>query len=298
MQLWSVRVIAWLTWQAQGGMGRDVGSGGPKSDDDGEVEVGTDYAWVLKMRQLLRAEEHEGALAADGGLEELVRGLHGLRSDGGRLDGDELVFLVQRLGPAMHVVIEDEGLQGMLTVDQAVAIRLYTVEYPSVYSAMNGVLSCPKRREGVRAVSAELLQAVPFIRFLHAALKALPARFRYSGRCYRGIRHVFPSMRDHDVARHYRGKESLFFYEFKSASTAKALMVEDRFCGRTGARTIFEIDAVCGYSIEALSHFGAQEKEVLFPPLAEFKFVSCAQLCDPDGPNDLGPDIVVLQQVA
>ncbi len=58
------------------------------------------------------------------------------------------------------------------------------------------------------------------------------------------------------------------------------------------------MDATWGYSIEALSRFGAQEKEVLFPPGAEFEFVSCAQLCDPHGPYDLGPDIVVLRQIA
>jgi hypothetical protein len=275
--------------------GAGVGQAG---DENGDVDVGADVAWVLQLRQLLRRPV-AGIAAGANELEEAVRGLHGLKSHGGAaLDGDELVYLVRGLRAAMHEVIEREGLQGIITVDQAVAIRAYTEEYPPLFAAMNAVMSSPNRRKGPHGVSEDLHRALAFIRLLLRALKALPARYTFTGRCYRGIRHVYPSPRDHDVARHYRGKPTVYFYEFKSTSTSKSVMVEDRFCGRHGARTIFEIDATCGYSIEAFSRYGAQEKEVLFPPGSEFKFVTCAQLCDPFGPNDLGPDIVVLQQVA
>jgi hypothetical protein len=268
------------------------------SEGDENGDVGENISWALKLRKLLSSKAAAGSESASGNLEEAVLSLRGLDSEYGALDAAELLFLVQRLRPAMQRVIQQEGLQGTLTVDQAVAIRVYTVDYPSVYSAINGVMFSPDRRNGKEGVSSELLQAVPYIHFLLGALRALPPQYRYQGRCYRGIRWVFPSPQDHDVVRHFHGKSTLFFYEFKSTSTDKSLMIKPRFCGRTGARTIFEINAVCGYRIEAFSDFGKEESEVLIPPLSEFRIVSCTQLCDPDGPKDLGPDIVVLDQIA
>ncbi len=53
-----------------------------------------------------------------------------------------------------------------------------------------------------------------------------------------------------------------------------------------------------GYKINMFSHYGEQEKEVLFPPFSRFCFVCCSQNCHPDGSDDLGADMIVLQQTA
>jgi hypothetical protein len=76
-------------------------------------------------------------------------------------------------------------------------------------------------------------------------------------------------------------------------------MYQERFCGKTGPRTIFTIDAKCGYKIELFSDLGP-EAEVLFPPLTKLQVTNSMKHCDPlcIADNDAGlPDQICLKQV-
>jgi hypothetical protein len=77
-------------------------------------------------------------------------------------------------------------------------------------------------------------------------------------------------------------------------------MYQERFCGKTDPRTIFTIDAKCGYKIELFSDFGGAEAEVLFPPLTKLQVTNSMKHCDPQClvDKDAGlPDQICLKQV-
>ena len=61
-------------------------------------------------------------------------------------------------------------------VDYAIAIHVYTLEDPSVYRVVNRAMFNPNRRQGIGGVSAELRACLPYIKFLDAALAALPLK--------------------------------------------------------------------------------------------------------------------------
>jgi hypothetical protein len=266
----------------------------PRAKGDESGELGIDIAWMMVLKRAVDAESPAKHV------EETLECLRGLPTGvgSGVLDADILLGMVPIQRINVLDIINKKGLAGRVSADHAIAIWLYTLEYPSVYRAINTAMFCRHRRTAEGGISEHLEQAMPFIRYLNHALKSLPEEFHFKGRCFRGIRHVFPSPEEHDLPKHFVGKITVFFYEFKSATQDKELMLEDRYCGRRGARTIIEIDAVQGYKIDMFSQFGDQEKDVLFPPLSMFRFVSCSQNCHPNGSDDLRADIVVLQQVA
>jgi hypothetical protein len=63
-------------------------------------------------------------------------------------------------------------------------------------------------------------------------------------------------------------------------------MYDERFCGHTGARTIFTITAKRAYSIEKFSFYGESEAEVLFLPLSSFTVKTVLKQCDPKMVHD------------
>ena len=77
-------------------------------------------------------------------------------------------------------------------LDFAIAIHLYTLADPAVHKVINKAMFNPTRRQpgggaaaapgGAGGVSAELTMCLPFIRFLEAALEALPAAYLFRGR--------------------------------------------------------------------------------------------------------------------
>jgi hypothetical protein len=168
--------------------------------------------------------------------EDAVRCLHGLPTGvgSGVLDAELLLemVLIQRVN-ALDI-IEKNGLVGKVPADYAIAIWLYTLEHPSIYKAINAAMFDKHRRDTAGGISAHLRQAMPFIRYLNHALRSLPEEFHFKGRCFRGIRYVFPSPDEHDVVKNFVGKKTVYFYEFKSATQDKRLMFEERYCGRRG----------------------------------------------------------------
>ena len=265
----------------------------PRAHGDESGDVGVDITWAAQLKYLLAS-----GVPVVQDLLQAVHSLHGLpnNSQGSALDSDFIAYMIEEHRPNMQKLIKNKGWEGLVLVDHALAIWLYTIEHPSIYSAINEAMFSPSRRVGAGGASPQLQQAMPFIRYLNRALLSLPQELHFQGTCFRGIRWVFPSPQDHDLKKHFSNRATLFFYEFKSSTQDRSVMGEERFCGRTGARTIFQIEAMTGYKIDAFSHFGEKEKEVLFPPLSKFEVVSFSQFCEPDS-SDVAPDIIVLKQV-
>ena len=110
------------------------------------------------------------------------------------------------------------------------------------------------------------------IKYLDTALEEAPAKFEFSGRCQRGVKYVYPSPEDHDPERHFFAGKEVTWYKFNSASVEFKTMYMEQFCGKSGPRTIFNVEGVRGVSIAPFSEF-ADEAEVLFRPNTRLKVV-------------------------
>ena len=196
-------------------------------------------------------------------------------------------------------------------LDYAVAIYLYTLAYPAVFSVVDAAMFNPSRRvvtgapAGAAAISVELRACMRYIKFLDAALEALPPAYVFVGEVRRGVQWVYPSPERHDPKSYFAPGATLMWYEFKSTSREQEVMTRAHFCGvAAGPRTIFTIDACRGYSIEKFSYFQGttSEFEVLFRPLSQFAVVHAQKnIIDPRETTSIErsgfPDAIALRQV-
>eukprot|EP01047_Picozoa_sp_COSAG01_P028198 COSAG01_NODE_1887_length_8982_cov_15.771474_4_plen_441_part_00 len=228
--------------------------------------VGDDVEWARHLGRLLDVESlAPSALEAVRPMAAL-----GLIDDLGRVER----MLRDRRAP-MRAILRAQGC-AEFNVEFALAIWLYTLENPAVYRALNGAMHAPERLSAGGAVSENLRAVLPLAKLLQTALENAPDKFRYYGRCHRGVKFAFTaggkaaSVHDHEPAAYYPVGRQFHWFEFKSASIEHDTMYTDAFCGDRGPRTIFEIEGVRGVLVEAFSAVGS-EKEVLFPPLSRFE---------------------------
>jgi hypothetical protein len=254
------------------------------------AEMGTDYGWKFTLRK----DIDETPLASN-----LLEAARPMESVG--LDMAMFAAVIDDARPSMVAKLTLHGLDlDTFLISFAMSIYAYTLENPSLYRIVNGQMFDLKRSEGPGGVSAGLRACLPYIKYLEESLKALPEEFRFVGRCYRGVKWTFPSPQNHDPESYFHEGHQLFWYEFKSTSRVVSTMYQECFCGKTGPRTIFTIDAKCGYKIELFSDFGGAEAEVLFPPLTKLQVTNSMKHCDPLClvNKDAGlPDQICLKQV-
>ncbi|CAF1102904.1 unnamed protein product, partial [Didymodactylos carnosus] len=135
-----------------------------------------------------------------------------------------------------------------LTVDEAAAIRLYTLEWPnrtpSVYSLIN---------EGLRGESHETIRPwLGYLKLLITALENLPS---VSGLVYRGVKE--------NLSQEYSEGTKCIWWAVSSCT--ESIKVLEQFLGRQGPRTIFIIQCIKGKVIRQHSYF-QQENEIVLPP--------------------------------
>ena len=239
-------------------------------------DVGDDDGWSQHLASAIDGTPLEPTL------EDAVRPMSGLlfgTSDGRRqkLDFGEVKGLLRQKRREMAGIIrrELEGCEGSISEDCALAIYLYTVDRPfRLFNLVNSRMCAPGRFDPTApgGLSSELRKCLPYIKFLRHALLSLPGKYRFKGRCFRGVKWAFPRVgwepdgtwsTDHDLERHYPPGRKFRWYEFKSASTIHATMYMDCFCGVSGPRTIFFIEGVLGFRIQPFSAI-VTEHEVLF----------------------------------
>jgi hypothetical protein len=111
-----------------------------KGDENGDL--GVDAAWVQRLRREMRSEPRGERIS----LREALLMMHGLKTSTGVIDGQDLVELVEMHRPNMEDLLEKKGWLGRISVDAALAIWLYTLEYPSIYKAINEAMFAHNRR--------------------------------------------------------------------------------------------------------------------------------------------------------
>ncbi|CAF3750138.1 unnamed protein product [Rotaria sp. Silwood1] len=138
-----------------------------------------------------------------------------------------------------------------LTPDESAAIHLYTMQWqkphPSLYTLLNETLRSEQR-----------IDLIPWFLYLKLFLTALYKLPSIKDTIWRGIRG--------DVNNQY--KTDQIWWGISSCTDTMEVM--ERFVGRSGVRTLFNIEAVNGKAIKAHSHF-PRENEILLMPGTYFK---------------------------
>ena len=165
--------------------------------------IGVDAIWKRRLtRALADTPLAQNALEAVAPLVDLLEGA----------DLDDLEAVIDDKRAEWRDELYSDGgvfkLPRTYQLDFAIAIHLYTLADPAVHKVINKAMFNPTRRQsgggaaaapgGAGGVSAELTKCLPFIRFLDAALEALPAAYLYRGRVRRGVQWCYPSPERHD----------------------------------------------------------------------------------------------------
>jgi hypothetical protein len=148
-----------------------------------------------------------------------------------------------------------------LTNDESASILLYTLEWEpkdrSFYVILNDTL---------QAADRDLLN--PWFLYLRLIMTSL-AKIPSESHCftvYRGIKM--------DLSAQYPKGSIVLWWGFSSCTTSLELLTDERFLGRSGTRTQFNIECYSGKSIKSLS-LNPEEEEVLLPPARQFEVISC-----------------------
>ena len=165
----------------------------------------------------------------------------------------------ERTGPA-------EGL----TRDQSASIMLYSLEWSpkekSFYYVLNKFLCATDRNK--------LKPWFLYLKLLITSLSKLPTTV---GTVYRGVRENLHSA--------YPKDSIVFWWGFSSCTKSVDVLQAKEFLGKTGTRTMFNIECHSGRDIAQHSFFQT-EKEVLLLPARQFQVV---------GSLDPGNDLHIIQ---
>ncbi|CAF4314152.1 unnamed protein product [Rotaria sp. Silwood2] len=136
--------------------------------------------------------------------------------------------------------------QDNLTPDESAAIHLYTMQWqkphPSLYTLLNQTLRSEQR-----------IDLIPWFLYLKLLLTALYKLPSIKDMIWRGIRG--------DVNNQYRTDQ--IWWGISSCTDTMEVM--ERFVGRSGVRTLFNIETINGKSIKAHSHFPSENEVLLMP---------------------------------
>jgi hypothetical protein len=145
-----------------------------------------------------------------------------------------------------------------LTIDESASIRLYTKEWPkgqkSLYSEMNRVLR-DANRENVK-------KYFRYIKLFITSLCKIPSTQR---KLFRGVKL--------NLSDQYRQGQSIIWWAFSSCTDRIEVLEKPQFCGKTGERTIFEIQCVSTKDVRKHSAF-PQECELLLIAATQLKVIS------------------------
>jgi len=143
--------------------------------EDGQVLA--DHAWARRLRRAIADEPLAGSLIA------ACASLARVGIDTDLLEG---IVCEQELDWRRQKKLEGLGLPDSF-MNFALAIYVYTLTFPAVYTAVNRAMHTPERYAG-QDLSPELQACLPYIRFLDTALERLPEAFIFRGRVHRGVR--------------------------------------------------------------------------------------------------------------
>ncbi|CAF1436896.1 unnamed protein product [Adineta steineri] len=181
-----------------------------------------------------------------------------------------LISLEEAIDPLISLVPEVERMawtvkqnyfdaQNGLTNDEAASILLYTMEWEpkqkSFYIILNNTL---------QAANRQLLKPwFLYLRLIMTSLDKLPSD---SNRLtvYRGVKL--------DLSTQYPKGSTVTWWGFSSCTTSVGVLSNDQYLGRSGTRTLFNIDCSSAKSVKQYSLY-PEEDEVLLPPARQFQVI-------------------------
>ncbi|CAF3935198.1 unnamed protein product [Adineta steineri] len=146
-----------------------------------------------------------------------------------------------------------------LTQDESASIMVYSMEWEPheecLYFALNATLRSEDRRK--------LKPWFSYLKLILTALEKLP-----STRCYafRGV--------NLNLSEQYTDGKTFVWWGFSSCTTSMGVLENEQFLGKTGQRTMFNIECDSGRDISRHSYFQS-EKEVLLLAARQFIVISC-----------------------
>ena len=146
-----------------------------------------------------------------------------------------------------------------LTPDESASIMLYTYESEphedSLYVILNTALRSEQRQK--------LKPWFSYLRLVLTGLARLPSERRFVNR---GVRE--------DLRPQYPKGKSFIWWGFSSCTSSVDALECEQFFGKTGTRTLFQIDCYSGKDVKSHS-FIQQEEEILLLPARQFVVKAC-----------------------
>lgn len=157
-----------------------------------------------------------------------------------------------------------------LSIDESASIRLYTMIWQPkdqcLYVALNKTL---------RSENRDLLKVwFLYLRLIISALLKLPS---ISCHIFRGVKF--------DFSQDYPKGDKPVWWGFSSCTDSVDTLKSEAFLGKTGTRTLFEIDCYSGRDIRRHSRY-TKENELLLLPATQFEIVASV---------DMGNDLHIIQ---
>jgi hypothetical protein len=146
-----------------------------------------------------------------------------------------------------------------LTIDESASIMLYSMGWKPLdkclYVALNATL---------RSTDRDKLE--PWFLYLKLFLTALSRLPSTSRHVYRGIKL--------DLSEKYQTGQTIVWWGFSSCTTSINVLQSELFLGKTGTRTMFNIDCGSGKDIRMHSYY-LKEDEILLLAATQFEVIGC-----------------------
>ncbi|CAF0784727.1 unnamed protein product [Adineta steineri] len=146
-----------------------------------------------------------------------------------------------------------------LTQDESASIMLYSMEWEPHEECLYFALNATLRTEDRRKLKPWFL----YLKLILTALEKLPSS-RYF--VFRGV--------NLNLSEQYTEGKTFVWWGFSSCTTSMGVLENEQFLGKTGQRTMFNIECDSGKDISRHSYFQS-EKEVLLLAARQFIVVSC-----------------------
>jgi hypothetical protein len=165
-------------------------------------------------------------------------------------DLEQMVYTVKSLC--------DKSPSGSLSLNQAAAIMLYTLEWELGDGSFYRLLNQTLRNENRKALKPWFL----YLKLLLSALELLPSTSRT---VFRGVRE--------DLRNQYEVGATVNWWGFGSCTSSIGVLSREEFLGTSGKRTMFTIECLSGRDIHEYSYL-KDENEILLPTGRELKVLS------------------------
>ncbi|CAF0873897.1 unnamed protein product [Adineta steineri] len=171
-----------------------------------------------------------------------------------------LVDIVPKIERNVFIVKQNcQEPEDSLTSDESASIMLYTYESMprehSLYAILNAALRSEQRQK--------LVPWFLYLRLVLTALARLPSKHRL---VFRGVRE--------DLRAQYVKSKTFIWWGFSSCTSSIEVLESGDFFGKTGTRTLFQIECHTGKDIKNHS-FIHNEDEILLLPARQFSVKGC-----------------------